>query len=191
MVTSDRSLESDGNIPPSESPQFLSAREEEVEQIALQLTNQFPFAAELYHQLIIMIPDPNQTNSFRKVVESIKNRSINYINVNLELSCRLLELRLQQRWKKAESLLKEIVGNTQEDVIFLDWIEILFDVNLKLDPLKCLQGLSRSRTVVAVWRGSFENNYLIYAEPNHPEYHRYPKADFLLIDLRKSEDNFS
>ena len=102
-----------------------------------------------------------------------------------------MELSLRERQNKAESLLKEIVGNTQEDVMFLDWIEILFDVSLKLNPLKCLQGLSRNRTVVAVWRGKFENNYLTYAEPNHPESRWYPEADFLLIDLRKSEDNFS
>ena len=31
---------------------------------------------------------------------------------------------------------------------------LLFDARLKQDPLRCLQGLSRNRTVVAAWTGT-------------------------------------
>ncbi|MEN6474686.1 MAG: BREX-3 system P-loop-containing protein BrxF, partial [Syntrophaceae bacterium] len=38
-------------------------------------------------------------------------------------------------------------------VVLLDNIEILFDVSLKQDPLRLLQGLSRNTTLVAAWSG--------------------------------------
>ena len=59
-------------------------------------------------------------------------------------------------------------------------IEILFDVSLKQDPLRLLQGLSRNKTVVAAWNGSIVDNSLTYAAPAHPEYRRYPARDFLV-----------
>jgi len=48
-------------------------------------------------------------------------------------------------------------------------------------------GISRNRTLVAAWNGSFENNYLIYAEPDHPESRRYSysQSDFLVVSLGK------
>ena len=44
----------------------------------------------------------------------------------------------------------------QDDVILLDNVEVLFDVSLKQDPLRLLQGLSRNKTVVAAWSGSID-----------------------------------
>jgi hypothetical protein len=66
-------------------------------------------------------------------------------------------------------------------VILLDNIEILFDVSLRQDPLRILQGFSRNKTVVAAWDGSIDNEYIIYATPDHPEYRRYRFRDFLVV----------
>jgi len=45
------------------------------------------------------------------------------------------------------------VGASAADVVLLDNVEVLFDVSLKQDPLRLLQGLSRNKTVVAAWSG--------------------------------------
>jgi hypothetical protein len=97
------------------------------------------------------------------------------------------------------------VGASAADVVLLDNIEILFDVSLKQDPLRLLQGLSRNKTVVAAWSGeirtegrelrteldtSYDSShitqssslYLVYATPDHPEYKRYPVRDFLVVN---------
>ena len=66
----------------------------------------------------------------------------------------------------------------QADVILLDNIEVLFDVSLKQDPLRLLQGLSRNKTVVAAWSGSIDGEHMVYATPDHPEYRRYPVTRF-------------
>ena len=103
------------------------------------------------------------------------------INVNLELSRRMLDLPERQRALQLPLLMREIVNEAAGEVILLDNIEILFDVSLKLDPLRLLQNLSRNMTIVATWNGSIKNNYITYAMPDHPEYRRYPVRDFLVV----------
>ena len=144
-----------------------SPLEPEIELLSSQITSQLDKVAEQYYRLIVIVvlPGGSRTIKFRACAECIDSQ---YININLELSRRLLELTTRQRSLQVQRLLKDIIGNTNNRVVLLDNIEILFDVSLKLDPLKCLQGLARNRTVVAVWNGSFDN-YLTYAEPNHPE----------------------
>jgi hypothetical protein len=128
------------------------------------------------------------------------------INVNLELSRRMLDLTERQRALQLPRLLQDICASSVErqasEVLLLDNIEILFDVKLQQDPLRLLQGLSRNKTIVAAWPGSVTDSctggygsteddarrttsdaghYLTYAIPDHPEYRRYPIRDFLVI----------
>lgn len=77
-------------------------------------------------------------------------------------------------------LLREVINDTDGEVVLFDNIEILFDVSLKQDPLRLLQGLSRNKTVVAAWNGSIDGDHMIYAVPDHPEYRRYMVRDFLV-----------
>jgi hypothetical protein len=93
----------------------------------------------------------------------------------------MLDLTGRQRALQLPRLLSEIVGTSTIDVVLLDNIEILFDVSLKQDPLRLLQGLSRNRTVVAAWGGYIDGNNMVYASPDHPEYKRYTVRDFLVV----------
>jgi ABC-type hemin transport system ATPase subunit len=104
------------------------------------------------------------------------------LNVNLELSRRMLDLTERQRALQLPRLLSEMVNTTRSDVLLFDNIEILFDVSLKQDPLRLLQGLSRNKTVVTAWSGSIDGARIIYATPDHPEYRRYPVRDFLVVN---------
>ena len=114
------------------------------------------------------------------------------VNVNLELSRRMLDLTERQRALQLPRLLGEIVGEATDDLpaatitaqaglVLLDNIEILFDVHLKQDPLRLLQGLSRNKTVVAAWNGSIVDGHMTYAVPDHPEYRRYPIRDLIIV----------
>ena len=83
-------------------------------------------------------------------------------------------------------MLGEIAGAASSDVVLLDNVEILFDVTLRLDPLQCLRGLARNRTVVVAWNGTLTSNgehhsQLSYAEPGHPEYRRYSANDLVVM----------
>ena len=82
--------------------------------------------------------------------------------------------------------LSELLAQTVSDkgqTVFLDNIEILFDVELKQDPLRLLQGLSRNLTVVASWNGTFGKGKLTYAEPGHREYRIYDGTEALVVSM--------
>ena len=137
-------------------------------------------AAGLYHRLVLVVGPP-RTGKTTALKELVKAEGWTLINVNLKLSELLLELTQKQRALRVPRLLGELSSKTPGDVVLLDNIELLFSPELAQDPLRLLQGLSRNRTVVATWCGTFENEYLAYAEPGHPEAKRYARPEALIV----------
>ena len=137
--------------------------------------------AELYHRLVMLVA-PAGAGKTAALQDVHARTAAPLINVNLELSRRMLDLTERQRALQLPRLLAEIVGISAADVVLLDNVEVLFDVSLKQDPLRLLQGLSRNKTVVAAWGGSIDGEYMVYATPDHPEYKRYPLRDFLVVN---------
>jgi len=137
-------------------------------------------AATLYHRLVMLVAPAGagKTTALRDVH---KRTGAPLVNVNLELSRRMLDLTGRQRALQLPRLLSQIVEMPHNELILLDNIEILFDVSLKQDPLRLLQGLSRNKTMVAAWNGSINNEQMTYATSDHPEYKRYPVHDFLVV----------
>ena len=147
---------------------------------AERLSTSIAQASILYHRLVLLVAPAGmgKTNCLRAVAEQ---QGFRYINVNLELSRRLLDLTERQRALQSPRLLADVVGKNGDQVVLLDNIEILFDVTLKQDPLRLLQGLSRNRTVVAAWSGQSLTVFLLYAQADHPEYRRYPIDDLVVV----------
>ena len=107
-------------------------------------------AAEgLYHRLVLLVGETGsgKTRVLRDVAEEFE---ASVINVNLALSSELLELTAKQRSLRLPGILDQIADKAQALVV-LDNLEILFDKDLKQDPLRLLQGISRNRAVVASW----------------------------------------
>ncbi len=138
-------------------------------------------AAELYHRLVMLVAPAGsgKTSALQNVHERM---AAPLVNVNLELSRRMLDLTERQRALQLPRILAEIVGESVADVVLLDNVELLFNVSLKQDPLRLLQGLSRNKTVVAAWSGIIDREHMVYATPDHPEYKRYPLRDFLVVN---------
>ena len=138
-------------------------------------------AAELYHRLVMLVAPAGAGKT--AALQDVHERTMApLVNVNLELSRRMLDLTERQRALQLPRLLAEIVGASAAEVVLLDNVEVLFDVSLKQDPLRLLQGLSRNKTVVAAWSGSIDGEHMVYATPDHPEYKRYPLRDFLVVN---------
>ena len=151
-----------------------------VEPLADGIMRRLDQAAELYHRLILLVA-PADSGKTAALQDVHQRTSAPLLNINLELSQRMLELTARQRTLQVSQLLSEIVRASTADVVLLDNIELLFDVSLKQDPLRLLQGLSRNRTVVVAWNGSIDRQHLTYATPDHPEYRRYPLRDLLVV----------
>lgn len=144
---------------------------------------------DLYSRLVLLVGEAGsgKTDILQNVAGEL-NTSV--VNVNLELSSRLLELTAKQRPLRLPKILEQVVDQTQLPIM-LDNIEILFDKNLKQDPLKLLQGISRNRPVVAAWNGVVTRGVLVYAAPGHPEYRRYESADALVVNVNRASKDTS
>lgn len=136
-------------------------------------------AAELYHRLVLLVAPSGsgKTAALRAVAD---RSSARLVNVNLEVSRRLLEVPAHKRPLQFPGLLGEVMG-AEDVLLLLDNIEILFDVALQQDPLRLLQGISRNHTVVAAWNGRLDGDHITYATPEHPEHRRYPRGDLMVV----------
>lgn len=110
------------------------------------------------------------------------------INVNLELSRRLLDLTSQQRALRLARILDEVLGPDQSPA-FLHRVEMIFDPAFQQDPLRLLRQLSRTRTVVAAWSGTVEGAFLTYSEAGHAEYRRHETEGVSVVEL-SAEDSW-
>lgn len=150
------------------------------EPITDRIIKKIGLASELYHRLVMLVA-PAGSGKTAALQDVHARTAAPLLNVNFELSRRMLDLTERQRALQLPRLLTEIVGESAADVVLLDNVEVLSDISLKQDPLRLLQGLSRNKTVVAAWSGSIDGEYLVYATPDHPEYKRYPIQDFLVV----------
>ena len=150
------------------------------ESLTEQIMHKLGQTINLYHRLLLVVTPPGGGKT--TALQDIRDQTgAPLINVSLELSRLMLELTGRQRALSVPRILQKAAVIENSETVLLDNLEILFDVDLKQDPLRLLQDLSRNMTVVAAWSGSIVQNFLIYAEPGHPEYRRYPITELLIV----------
>jgi Cdc6-like AAA superfamily ATPase len=146
---------------------------EQIEQAIAQATSQ-------YYRLVIIagLPGSGKTAALQQIASRLSSA---VVNVNRELSQRMLEMTRSQRSRQVERLLREVIAGIPGDIILLDNMEILFDPELEVEPLRLLQLSSRNHTLIATWSGSFMDGILTYAEPGHPEFQQFKQPDAVII----------
>ena len=105
-----------------------------VESLAEQVRVKVEAARPLYHRLVVIVGRPGSGKT-RVLLDVAEKHGWPYVNVNLELTGRLLELTRRQRALRTPQILTDIVNAGASDVA------------LQQDPLKLLQGLSRPATI--------------------------------------------
>ena len=157
----------------------------EMNEILDKLTTALQSIDSQYHRLIILVNcDDSSKQEIRDILK--EDHEVIPVNLNLELSSRLLEYSIKQRPLKVAEIMTDLIEALPSPVVF-DKLDILFDPSLQTDPLALLQSLSRSKTIIAFWSGSLKDNKLFYAEPGYPEYRSYPVQDFVAIDAKPQE----
>lgn len=161
--------------------QSVGDGDEMTEPIHVKAKQSLDAAKTLYYQFVLLIggPGSGKTGVLHALAD---NCSTEVINVNLMLSARLLELTPRKRTLHVPEILQEVV-ETASPPVLLDNLEILFEKELRQDPLRLLLGISRNHLIAASWNGTAENGKLIYAEPGHPEYRRYDSIDPLIVNM--------
>jgi hypothetical protein len=150
------------------------------EPLSAHIMRLIPQAMHMYHRLVLVVA-PLRAGKTAALRDVAQQTGYNYVNVNLELSRCMLELTQRQRQLQVSRLLRDITRAAHDQAVLLDNLEILFDVSLKLDPLRYLQDVARDRTVVAAWNGAVTAGHLTYATPDHPEYRRYALEDLVIV----------
>ena len=146
-----------------------------------QLKDLIALAHDCFYRLVLLV-GPSGSGKTEMLKRLEVDSGCTYINLNLKLSSRLIDLSEKQRGMQVKPLIADIL-DTISGAILLDNIEILFDSALQQNPLLLLQGLSRNRTLVVSWNGTIKEGRLAYAEPGHPEFRKYACKDFLYIDI--------
>lgn len=149
---------------------------------AAKLVEAIQQATSQYFRLAILVgaPTSGKTVLLRSLAQQF---AYPLLNVNLELSQRLLDLTYAQRSQYVDRLFKDVITAVTGDVVLLDNLEILFDPHLEIEPLRLLQMVSRNRTIVASWSGRFQGGALIYAEPGHPEFVQFKQIEAVVIPV--------
>jgi hypothetical protein len=143
-------------------------------------------AAGQYFRLVLLVaPSGSRKTALLQAVA--QENGFPLLNINLELSKRMLELTRSQRARQVERLFKDVIASAQGDVVLLDNLEILFDPSLEVEPLRLLQVVSRTCMLVATWNGQYRHETLTYAEPGHPEYARFKPVEAILVTTVPSE----
>jgi predicted AAA+ superfamily ATPase len=131
-----------------------------------------------YHRLVLVV-GPTRSGK----TERLRTLKQPIVNVNLAMSAAMLDLPQRRRSLEAPRLLSNLITSVPTSPVVLDNLEMLFDSTLKLDPIACLKQASRNRTIIASIPGVIDDGQLIYAEPSHAEYRRFPTDDLLIDDL--------
>lgn len=148
---------------------MLSIGQENARLIMDEIIQKIREAKEKYHRLVFIV---GQQKSGKTELLNGLSRLLNIvpISINLELSRKLLEINEKKRSIYLDKLMYDLVYSTPGELALLDNTEILFDVSLKVEPFRLFQSLSRNKTIVVTWCGKLVDNYLVYAEPDHPEF---------------------
>jgi len=142
-------------------------------------------ASSLYQKLILLVGESGSEKT--KILQKLsKDFAVPVINVNLEMSFRLLDLPVGKRPSMLSKLFSGVLKDSPNDLVLMDNIEILFDKSLEQNPLSLLQNNSKNKVIIAAWNGRIKNGGLMYAEPDHHEYRFYQIENAgIVIDLNQ------
>jgi len=144
--------------------------------------NSLAHVGKNFSKLLILVgpASSGKTQCLHEISERI---NIPYINLGVDLSKKLIELSSKQQVLRVSGLTKEIISNVTLDTVLVDNIELLFNPELKIDPVRLLLNCSRNKTLIVAFSGKQVGNSIIYAEPHHLEHRKFEIKDYEAISF--------
>lgn len=129
----------------------------------------------------------------RLIVVTVTSRTRDYdfeaigfinINLSLQMSAKLKDLPSQRRTTLASRYVNDIIKKYSHDqIIVFSNLEVLFLPELQVDALRLFEDMSKDRTIIILWPGTYVDQTLYYAEPWHREYREYNNPDAVVINF--------
>ena len=137
-----------------------------------------------YYRLGILpiSPDTDEERLAKQVVQSCGGISL---NVGLTLSERLMEIPMSQRPLRTPIELGALLPQTPCAVV-LYHLPLLFHPELQTNGFRLLLQLSRNMPMIALLCCRYNERFVWYAEPGHPEYQQHTIEDVYLISPREA-----
>jgi hypothetical protein len=141
------------------------------------------------HKLVILLGTFGVGKT--KVLKQIAKQSGGvYLNLNLELSERLLKLpaRATNDGVTVHRLIDEICDafSPNRETLLVDNIELLFSPELgKTNPVDTFKRMSRQRPMIIALPAHREGSHAIYSSPDHQDYFPIPLEEYIVIEMDK------
>ena len=125
--------------------------------------------------IVVVLPDRDKS----RAASGYLAQALEYplVRLGLALSRRLIEVLPRRRPAEVLVAVRQIVEAQKSGVVVLDTIEVLFDQQLRQDPLGLLANVARNTRLVVMWPGAADGGNLSYAQPGHVEYRHYAQAE--------------
>jgi len=138
--------------------------------------------ARSHVEQLILVCDGNWQDRSKLLQAIASEQGLVYAAIGLPFAKALLGQPPRDRSLSTIELLDHLSSSSSSGLA-LDHIEILFDPDLHVDPLRSVQALARRHLVILAWPGKYLSGRLIYAEPEHVEYRIYPVDNILVYSL--------
>lgn len=136
------------------------------------------------HSKLILLTGPPMSGKSQCLQKFSERRKTPTLNVGAALGRQLLTVPSTRRHLLATELLAELSRNTARNgLLLMDNIELLFDCNLRLNPIDLLKRHAHANRVIAVWPGDLRENRLSYATTVHPEHRDYAVDGFVPFEI--------
>lgn len=105
--------------------------------------------------------------------------------IGRDLSACLLEVSPPRRPQAAIEWVRNRLGQPAADPRICSHIDLLFEPDLQLDPLMLLRQASRTAGIVVMWPGTYVDNTLAYAVPEHAHYRTWRRPEIAVMGLNE------
>lgn len=129
-----------------------------------------------YDCLILASPDIRIQD---QVSECARQNGVSIFNISQALSEALIAVPLAERTRFSQQWLPDAIAAQAERPVICASPDLLFDPSLKLDPFALCRQVARIARLVILWPGTFYDNVLAYAIPEHHHYRTWRISNVL------------
>lgn len=109
--------------------------------------------------------------------------SFQCLNLNLELSKKILDKVDKTRPQNISFLVHEIIEEIEGPVLLTNY-EMLFDPRYQLDIIRLFVDLARNKQLAVKCNAYLDGNYFQFSEPDYDDYHRYDLGRYAVVCVR-------
>jgi len=131
--------------------------------------------------LLLVHPDVHRLDEIAHDI--LSSHDWPHLSVGEELSAALLDEMPERRPLTASRWMKTRIRSLAPGPVLCTGIDLLFEPALSLDPLRLFRDAGRITQVVVIWPGTYQDDVLAYAVPDHAHYCTWRGPDVPIVSV--------